>query len=47
MEEIVIDSNPSAGTTLVVEYLMPIRILITDDHGVIRAGLRALLGLPK
>ena len=23
---------------------MPIRILITDDHGVIRAGLRALLG---
>ena len=27
---------------------MPIRILITDDHGVIRAGLRALLsGLPE
>ena len=27
---------------------MPIRILITDDHGVIRAGLRALLaGIPE
>src|SRR6185503_19862495 len=29
-------------------YPMPIRILIADDHGVIRAGLRALLsGLPE
>ena len=27
---------------------MPIRILIADDHGVIRAGLRALLsGFPE
>ena len=29
-------------------FPLPIRILITDDHGVIRAGLRALLsGLPE
>ena len=24
-------------------YRMPIQILIADDHGVVRAGLRALL----
>ena len=40
-----VESTPGAGTTLVAEVpvLVTIRVLIVDDHAVVRTGLRRIL----
>ena len=41
-----IDSRRGVGTTVVLEVPLVIRVLIADDHAVVREGLRAFLGPP-
>ena len=42
-----IESSPGAGTTIVAEVPLsmsdPVRVLVVDDHAVVRAGLRLLI----
>ena len=41
------DSEPGEGTTVTLELRAMIRVLLADDHGVIRDGLGRLIGGPR